>query len=164
MKTFTIILNHLSNRQSINIMKQNWTIIFLLGLFTIMYSCAEKNTDDNKGILFPNNDSELTLLMRDMYNYYDSLKVDIQNGEVPSEFRDFSEIHKAVATQPSKSESPLFQAMSTVYLQSANRLNSSKSNMPEVFNAMVDNCINCHQQMCPGPMVKIKKLYLSDLK
>jgi hypothetical protein len=145
-------------------MKQYYTIIFLLGLFTILFSCSEGNSNIKKGILYPNEDSELTLLMRDMYNYYDSLKVNIENGNVPSKFRDFSEIHNAVATKPSKSESPLFKAMSTVYVESADRLNSSKSNMPKIFNTMIDNCMNCHQQMCPGPMVKIKKLYLNDLK
>ena len=115
------------------------------------------------GILYPNNDSELTLLMRDMYDYYDSLKVNIEKGDIPSEFRNFSEIHQAVATQPSKSESPLFKVMSTVYLESADRLNANNSNTAEIFNTMIDNCMNCHQQMCPGPMVKIKKLYVKDL-
>jgi hypothetical protein len=113
-------------------------------------------------ILFPNNDSELTLLMREMYDYYDQLKVDIEQGEMPDKIRDFKEIHQAVATQPEKSQSPLFQAMSTVYLESADRLKLPQNNKVEVFNNMIDNCMNCHQQMCPGPMVKIKKLYVSD--
>lgn len=142
-------------------MKICWTSLILLCLFTILTNCTNGN-QNNKGetIMFPNNDSELTLLMREMYDYYDLLKNDIEKGEIPDNIRDFKEIHNAVATQPSKSESPLFKAMSTVYLDSAARLNSSKSNMHEVFNQMIDNCMNCHQQMCPGPMVKIKKLYL----
>jgi hypothetical protein len=50
--------------------------------------------------------------------------------------------------------------MSSVYLQSSERLNKSHDNLSETFNIMVDNCMNCHQKMCPGPMVKIKKLYI----
>lgn len=145
-------------------MKHFWTLLFFALLTSTFIACSGGNTSSKKGILHPNNDSELTLLMREMYDYYDSLKVDIQNGDLPSEFRNFSEIHSAIATQPSKSESPLFKAMSTVYLESAERLNESKSNMPQVFNHMIDNCMNCHQQMCPGPMVKIKKLYLAESK
>lgn len=141
-------------------MKFYW-IGFIFTLFFIsLISCSGEQKKVEMGILHPNDDSELTLLMRDMYNYYDSLKVDIKNGDVPENIRNFAEIHSAVATEPSKSESDLYKAMSSVYLESANRLNDSETNLPKQFNIMVDNCMNCHRQMCPGPMVKIKKLYL----
>lgn len=145
-------------------MKTFITASFILVLLFVLSSCNQEKSNPKMGILHPNQDSELTLLMREMYDYYDNLKNDIQEGDIPDNIRDFREIHNAVATEPSKSESDLFKAMSTVYLESAKRLNESKSNMPEVFNIMVDNCMNCHRQMCPGPMVKIKKLYLADLK
>jgi len=29
----------------------------------------------------------------------------------------------------------------------------------DVFDSLVGNCMSCHQALCPGPMVKIKKLY-----
>lgn len=125
-------------------------------------NCNNANQNTNETILHPNNDSELTLLMREMYDYYDELKSDIEKGAIPEKIRDFTEIHRAVATDPKKSESELYKAMSVVYLESAKRLNSSKSNMPEIFNNMIDNCMNCHKQMCPGPMVKIKKLYMAS--
>lgn len=142
-------------------MKIFWTSFLLICILASFSNCSSDSSKSNKAILFPNNDSELTLLMREMYDYYDGLKSDIENGKVPSKIREFSEIHSAVATQPSKSESQLYKAMSTVYLESAKKLNSTKSNMPEVFNLMIDNCMNCHKQMCPGPMVKIKKLYVN---
>jgi len=137
------------------------SIILITLLFTLS-NCSNGSNNSNQTILHPNKDSELTLLMREMYDYYDVLKTDIQKGEMPDKVREFKEIHKAVSTEPSKAESPLYKAMSTAYLESAKRLNSSKDNLPEVFNVMVDNCMNCHKQMCPGPMVKIKKLYLAS--
>lgn len=143
-------------------MKIFWASIIFIGLIALLSNCTDRNANSNiKTILHPNNDSELTLLMRDMYNYFDTLKVNIQNGDFPEQIRDFKEIHNAVSTEPSKSKSALYKAMSTVYLESARRLNSTNNNMPEVFNHMVDNCMNCHRQMCPGPMVKIKKLYMN---
>ena len=132
--------------------------LLFLTLFVIGIGCAEQPKE--KGILYPNNDSELTLLMREMYNYYDSLKIDIQNGDVPNEIRQFAEIHTSVATEPSKSESPLFKAMADVYLESERKLRATGGDKRKAFNFMIDNCMNCHQQMCPGPMVKIKKLYV----
>jgi len=145
-------------------MKIYWTSLFFICFLAILSNCTNGNSNSKTTpILHPNNDSELTLLMRDMYNYYDTLKVNIEAGEVPNQIKDFKEIHDAVATEPSKSESGLYKAMSIVYIESAQRLNSSQSNMPEVFNHMVDNCMNCHRQMCPGPMVKIKKLYMNIL-
>ncbi len=126
------------------------------------------NCTDNKGKtgnsrFTMREDSEMTLLMRDMYEYYDSLKVNIEEGEIPKEIRDFSEVHSAVSTEPEKGKSELYQAMATVYKESADRLKNKKNDMPKYFNLMVDNCMNCHQQMCPGPMVVIEKLYLKDV-
>lgn len=138
-----------------------YIISFVLIYCNILLSnCAEDNSNSTKTILHPNKDSELTLLMRDMYDYYDSLKINITNDQIPSKIRHFHEIHSAVATEPSKSESQLYKTMSKVYLESAERMSSNTDNLADVFNNMIDNCMNCHKQMYPGPMVKIKKLYI----
>ena len=142
-------------------MKQLCTIGLIAALILTLSNCAEKACESKKLPYPPNKDSELTLLMRDMYNYYDSIKEDIATGEPLSEkIKTFQDIHKAVATNPEKSESELYQAMATVYAASAERLNDPTVEKTAAFNLMVDNCMNCHEQMCPGPMVKIKKLYL----
>jgi len=126
-------------------MKIYWTSFLLVCILAILSNCKSDSSNASKPILFPNNDSELTLLMREMYDYYEGLKSDIENGKVPSKIREFSEIHSAVATQPAKSESPLYKAMSTVYIESAKKLNSTNSNMPEVFNLMIDNCMKIEE-------------------
>ena len=144
-------------------MRVTLTFAMLLCIVILFYNCAEGESKSVETILHPNNDSELTLLMRDMYDYYDKLKLDVQKGQLPSKIREFKEIHEAVATDPDKSSSDLYKAMSTVYLQSAEMLKPSAKDLPKVFNSMVDNCMNCHKQMCPGPMVKIKKLYVKNI-
>ncbi|MEM9547785.1 MAG: hypothetical protein AAGA77_17515 [Bacteroidota bacterium] len=145
-------------------MKKIWIVFSIFLMVIFLSNCTDSSNTKSQTILYPNNDSELTLLMREMFTYYENLKLDIERGTIPDKVREFKEIHSAVATEPSKSESPLYKAMSTVYLESAKKLQNSKDNMPEVFNNMVDNCMNCHKQMCPGPMVKIKKLYLASAK
>lgn len=132
--------------------------LMLLAIFSLS-NCAEKQSCEKPTYTMAI-DSELTLLMRDMYNYYDGIKSKVANGTLQEDIEIFQEIHKAVATSPEKSASDLYQAMATIYVQSAEKLNSSKVNQKEAFNLMVDNCMNCHKQMCPGPMVRIKKLYL----
>mgnify|MGYP000070704993 CR=1 FL=1 len=37
---------------------------------------------------------------------------------------------------------------------------SSKEDTAILFQGLVESCMNCHRAMCPGPMVRIKKLYL----
>lgn len=139
--------------------KAFYSITSLILVITLLSNCGEKKCDTQPKYTMAI-DSELTLLMRDMYNYYDSIKVDISNGTLEEDVQIFQDIHKAVATSPEKSSSELYQGMASIYVQSAERLNSPKVNQRDAFNLMVDNCMNCHQQMCPGPMVRIKKLYL----
>jgi len=105
-------------------------------------------------------DSELTPLMRDMETYYEGIKSKIESNTLDEEVRSFPEIHTAKATAPEKISNELYQGLSSIYVNSAKRLNRANVNKRDAFNLMVDNCMSCHQQMCPGPMVRIKKLYL----
>ena len=135
--------------------------IFSLFILTILAlsNCAEKSCDNTSKYTMAV-DSELTLLMREMFAYYDGIKDDIADGSFKEDVKTFTNIHKAVATTPEKSLSPLYQAMATNYTQSVDAVNKSTSDRKKAFNLMVDNCMSCHQQMCPGPMVRIKKLYI----
>lgn len=134
----------------------------LILLIVLLSNCSGKEVKSGASRFTMREDSELTLLMRDMYDYYDSLKVNIENGDIPENIKEFHTVHSAISTEPAKAKSDLYQAMATVYKESADRLKNHKNDIPQAFNLMVDNCMNCHQQMCPGPMVKIEKLYLTD--
>lgn len=124
-------------------------------------NCTNKPSEGNKAPYPPNKDSELTLLMRDMYTYYDSIRQEIKAGTtIEDQIKVFADIHSAVSTSPAKAESDLYQAMAKVYSNSAERLNDPTIEKTAAFNLMVDNCMSCHQQLCPGPMVRIKKLYV----
>lgn len=125
----------------------------------VFVQCADQPTQKKSRFTMAQ-DSELTLLMRDMYTYFDSVKVDIKNGTLKEKIETFQDIHSAVSTEPEKSKSDLYKAMAAVYSQSAMNVNNPKFDQTQSFNSMIDNCMNCHQQMCPGPMVKIEKLYI----
>lgn len=140
------------------------SIFALLAVLIITLSNCNSPSDQKQTKFTMAEDSELTLLMRDMYNYFDTLKTDIIAGELTDDIKVFQDIHTAVATSPEKVSNELFQGLASIYVNSAKRLNRPNVNKQDAFNLMVDNCMNCHQQMCPGPMVKIKKLYIDHKK
>ena len=109
----------------------------------------------------PNGDSELALLMRDMYEEGMKVKTKIKSGELPELLLDFEKIHTAQATEPEKAASPTYKVHALSYLQAVEALkNAHTDNMEESYNNMVNACMSCHKALCPGPMVKIKKMYL----
>lgn len=109
----------------------------------------------------PNGDSELALLMRDMYDEGMVVKTKIQNGEMPELLLDFEKIHTAQATEPEKAASPAYKVHALSYLQAVDALkNADAGQLEKSYNKMVDACMNCHKALCPGPVVRIKKMYL----
>lgn len=133
---------------------------FALITCIMMLSNCHQNTNNKKLGFTMAIDSELTILMRDMFTYYKGIKGDIQKDSLSEKVKIFQSIHQAVATSPEKSSSELYQSMASIYVKSAERLNQIGTDKKNTFNQMVDNCMSCHQQMCPGPMVRIKKLYI----
>jgi len=131
-----------------------------------IWGCANTTVNDsgaNISLINPNGDSELALLMREMFEDGMRVKQQVLDGKTPKITCDYVRIHSATATQPEKVATPNFAAHAQAYEASANALLVAEG--PERGNAyqsMVGACMSCHQSMCPGPMVKIKKMYLSE--
>jgi hypothetical protein len=106
-------------------------------------------------------DSELALLMRDMFEESDSLKQLVVDGQPLSGLKKFQDIHSAIPTDPDAS-GPVFEAFATSYIESIKKLEASDSTAIFNFNNMVDQCMNCHTEFCPGPKKRIKKLYIEE--
>lgn len=138
------------------------TTIFILLLFALGVSCSEKECAGNDSSiqpLNPNGDSELALLMRAMFDEAGQIKRQIANGE-PVRFNlDHEEILTAHATEPEKAASAEYQAFADVYLQTIEALQTANpAQVKTLYDSMVENCMSCHKALCPGPMVRIKKL------
>ncbi len=107
----------------------------------------------------PNGDSELAILMREMADEAESIKIQIEKGERPEVRVDYHEILTATATEPEKKASPVYEAFAESHIQSMQLLeDADTSRMLSLYDNMVNNCINCHKELCPGPLVRIKKL------
>ncbi len=109
----------------------------------------------------PNGDSELALLMREMFADGERIKAQVERGEQPTGLRDFAAIHAAIPTD-STVKGPVFTAFAEAYLESVRQLEASDSSSVFRFNRMVDQCMNCHSEFCPGPKKRISKLYLKE--
>jgi hypothetical protein len=67
----------------------------------------------------------------------------------------------AKATEPEKAGSDLYKAFASSYLELAEQLNDPNNpNRVETYSNLINTCTACHKAMCPGPLVRIKKMVL----
>ncbi len=108
----------------------------------------------------PNGDSELALLMRQLYVSADSIKQLIVKGDgnISDEFiAELERAHTAIPTD-AKVRTPEFTAYNKLIISQAKILKEATDNKEEEFNKLISSCINCHLSFCPGPIKKISKL------
>jgi len=139
-------------------------LFFLSAL--ILATCGQQETpaDAKSKIYNPNGDSELALLMRDMFDEGMLMKTAIEEGRQP-EFRyDPAAIFTAHATEPAKAASEAYQSMGKAYLAAAKALQQCEPGERKAFyQGMVHTCMACHEELCPGPTRKIRRMYFEEL-
>ena len=123
--------------------------------------CAD---DANKPkSLNPNGDSELAVLMRNMFDDGMVTRQQIIDGNVPEINVPYTHIHTAKPTEEGKTSSTEYMLFAKAYEAAVERFKAADPSMRvEAYQTMINTCMNCHQKVCPGPMVRIKKLYLPD--
>lgn len=149
-------------------MAKGWFIIGFLCLGLFLLSCQEremKETADRKSkIINPNGDSELALLMRDMFDEGMLMKTAIMQGKSPRFSFAPEAIFTAHATEPEKVAGEPYQSLGRAYIAAAKALESAAPDERKTFfQGMVHTCMACHEQVCPGPTRRIKRLYYDDL-
>lgn len=135
-------------------------ILSFLFAFIIIQGCS----NDGKSKIFnPNGDSELALLMREMYDDGMITKQQLLDGKKPEVRVKFHQIQTAQPTPPLEIDVASFQSLATAYESSVQTfLDAEPADRVDTYHNMVNACMNCHQQVCPGPTRKIKHLYLSE--
>ena len=103
--------------------------------------------------------SELALLMRKMYDEMALVSDSIEAGkEVSTDFlAEFKRISSAHATEPEKIDE-VYHSMANAFLENYKMFEEHANSDVEAFNIMIDNCLVCHQNKCPGPYKAIRKL------
>ena len=142
--------------------KKYSALVVTILLMLVVVACSQRNEpQETKRPINPNGDSELALLMRDMFEESDSLKKRIMGGQSLSGLKKYEEIHSAIPTDP-KVIGPVFKSFASAYIESIRKLESSDSSTVFNFNRMVDRCMSCHTEFCQGPKKRIKQLYISE--
>lgn len=109
----------------------------------------------------PNGASELAGVMRTMEAQTETWKKEItENKATLTPVPDvYNTLKTAVPTDPAmKNEN--YDAFADDFLNfSVALVKAPKAERKQAFNSMVGGCMNCHSQMCPGPVKRIQKFY-----
>ncbi|MFM2228940.1 MAG: hypothetical protein RL607_198 [Bacteroidota bacterium] len=104
--------------------------------------------------------TEMAALMEQMYVDNKRLRERILKGEAVGSFPEhYLKIYTAEMTDPSENDA-FFKARAKTYIEAQKLLYSDTKNAKKYFNAGIDACVQCHEQKCGGPLVRIKKLYI----
>jgi len=126
--------------------------ILLLLIHLLSCTKVSENTSD---------DSELTLLMREMYDESLLIKKQIEAGKQPKLTDYQKRLLSSHSTKAEVAQSEEFKLYAESYLDAYKVLEEGESlDKSTPYESLITTCMNCHRKMCPGPMVKIKKLYL----
>jgi len=109
----------------------------------------------------PNGSSELSLMMRRMYDHAAAARVDVMAKKIKRTFpKEFLNIYTATPTD-STTKNASFNPFADGYLAALNKFTASvPGDLVFNYNNLVTSCINCHSQHCPGPVSKIRKLLI----
>ncbi|MCB0560932.1 MAG: hypothetical protein H6573_26175 [Lewinellaceae bacterium] len=136
-------------------------VVFLaLLLAGYLLSCTAQEVKNEAPPLNPNGDSELALLMRAMFDDALLMKQQIEQGEPAQPGLDYQKILTAQATEPEKAASNTYKVHALSYLQTIKALQQADAaQAATLYENMVNSCMGCHKALCPGPTVRIRKLY-----
>lgn len=144
---------------------QFYPLLYFFSLF-VLWSCNSHKTEENcsaSSVINPNGDSELALLMREIYNTTDSIKAQAaQNRPVDLEKLKalIANLKTATPTDPNVHGEVFNGFAEKMSLQISNL--KSDSSFVVTFNNLVNSCVDCHNEFCPGPIKKINKLRFSE--
>ena len=133
----------------------------------LAFSCSTKDTEieDKKSttneITNPNGMSEMSLIMEDWYTSMKAISVNLNEGKLCNEISTIEEekIFKA-KTSKENIHGKEFDAFVENFFFNYKEISKASTVSAQVdqFNLTVKSCINCHEQFCHGPIVRIRKL------
>ncbi len=144
-------------------MIKNKFLMILLVLVITMVACKPK-IEMVKGNWFgnPNGDSELALTMRDMYESMAVMKYRIETEKQITKVPNFDRLLTDTPTdEDMKNET--FEGFAKAWLAHLNQMKTANmTNQVSKYKNLINTCIACHENSCPGPIVKIEKLNLNQ--
>ncbi|AZQ61183.1 hypothetical protein EI427_02790 [Flammeovirga pectinis] len=142
------------------------SFLLLMSYTLLLFGCQAEQTKSKEvvTIQYPNGGSELAWLMRNASDKMEEQKAAILEGKsinlIPL---DVNHILSANPTESGKNTSEVYIKMADRFLLHINKLDSIPlEGQIKYYNQTVAQCANCHETQCPGPLVRIKKLYIEE--
>ena len=109
--------------------------------------------------------SQLALLMREMTAFADSTGKRLATGKDLLPFPEHFKTLKTAEATPGMVDRKTFEPYAHGWLYQLDELYTvPTAERTGVFNALINGCAACHGQMCPGPLVRIKKLSIPEVE
>jgi hypothetical protein len=104
--------------------------------------------------------SELAQMMRDMAAFADSTKAHLDRKEELLPYPEpFKNMILAEST-PGMVDHATFDPFALAWLRQLDSLYAAPAaRRDEAYNGLIQHCAVCHGTVCPGPLVRIKKMY-----
>ncbi|MCF6223012.1 MAG: hypothetical protein L3J34_04715 [Flavobacteriaceae bacterium] len=137
-------------------------VYLFLSIFIVLFSCKKESTKPEvKEELIMYEASEMTVLMRDIYEFNKALKVRIEEKKELLEYpNEFFKINTAKLTNPDYRNAE-FDSLATIFLENQRASFSPNTDSLVInYNKSIKACIECHKTRCTGPLPKIKKLMI----
>jgi hypothetical protein len=135
---------------------------YLILLATLSFGCKSSSPEQQiQTQRFPNDDAPLALLMREMYEDMEEIRISVEKGEqIKSYLEKHRELLTVRGTDPEKSQQANFQVMGSGYLQSLEAMEKAEGEeLESAYQILLSGCLACHTNYCPGPIKRINKLY-----
>ena len=111
---------------------------------------------------YPNNDKPMALMMRQMANNAQKMKDKIEAGElVEDKLFPFIRFHLVEPTDPNVLQPQFFENARMFQEAHKNLINAPIAKQKEMYTLYINQCINCHQTYCSGPLKRIRKLVIN---
>jgi hypothetical protein len=136
-------------------------LIALLALLPVLLALAVGDAGTRPPAPPQDDASELALMMRAMAAHVDSAKASIGRGARLPHKPDFSGLFTATPTEGMHIDPITFPTFGQDYLRKLDALyKARRKDRTKAYNALVLSCANCHGTHCPGPLMRINRMYL----
>jgi len=155
--------------------RKSFIILSLYFILGFLNACSDSNHESKEEIIdvvevintnFPNKRSELSVLMRTLYNDTKAEKKLLTNKEYSSIdwISKYANLLTVKQTDDSNNDK-VFEAFGNSFLSLLKAYqNTTENNRISNYNLLITDCMNCHQAFCLGPIVIIKKLPITIKK
>lgn len=122
-----------------------------------------KDSPECKKPVNPNGDAPLAILMRKMAAWGEETHKNLSNGDnlPPVNMEEFNTLITATPTDSTVKGEP-YTGYAKSWLASVENLyKSDKTTQARLFNAVITQCVTCHESYCQGPIKRINKLFVN---